>query len=144
MNSTHILTHTYEADFGKCQWRTAEAYVGKIQHYQGVFILQGIVMEREVADRGGFEPPIRLPVYTLSRRAPSTARPPVHTSRQKSGISNQIGFKNQAFPAAFALTFFIKIGVRASSPRAHRAASSPGENRSEICRISPSFCPRNA
>jgi hypothetical protein len=32
-----------------------------------------------MADRAGFEPAIRLPVYTLSRRAPSTTRPPVHT-----------------------------------------------------------------
>jgi hypothetical protein len=26
------------------------------------------------AETGGFEPPIRLPVYTLSRRAPSATR----------------------------------------------------------------------
>ena len=32
----------------------------------------------EMADREGFEPSIRLPVYTRSRRAPSTTRPPVH------------------------------------------------------------------
>ena len=32
---------------------------------------------REVAEGVGFEPTIRLPVYTLSRRAPSTARPPL-------------------------------------------------------------------
>lgn len=30
-----------------------------------------------MADREGFEPSIRLPVYTRSRRAPSTTRPPV-------------------------------------------------------------------
>ena len=29
------------------------------------------------AETEGFEPSIRLPVYTLSRRAPSTARPPL-------------------------------------------------------------------
>ena len=28
-----------------------------------------------MAEREGFEPPIRFPVYTLSRRAPSTTRP---------------------------------------------------------------------
>ncbi len=33
--------------------------------------------ESQMADRAGFEPAIRSPVYTLSRRAPSTARPPV-------------------------------------------------------------------
>src|SRR5437868_10147295 len=30
------------------------------------------------AEGAGFEPAIRLPVYTLSRRAPSTTRPPLH------------------------------------------------------------------
>src|SRR6202035_2620926 len=30
-----------------------------------------------VAEGVGFEPTIRFPVYTLSRRAPSTARPPL-------------------------------------------------------------------
>ncbi len=33
---------------------------------------------RKVADRQGFEPWRRLPAYTLSKRAPSTTRPPVH------------------------------------------------------------------
>ncbi len=33
--------------------------------------------EIEMADREGFEPSIRLPVYTRSRRAPSATRPPV-------------------------------------------------------------------
>ena len=31
-----------------------------------------------MADRQGFEPWRRSPAYTLSRRAPSTTRPPVH------------------------------------------------------------------
>ena len=31
-----------------------------------------------LAEGAGFEPAIRFPVYTLSRRAPSTARPPLH------------------------------------------------------------------
>ena len=35
------------------------------------------VAQRRMADRAGFEPAIRFPVYTLSRRAPSTTRPPV-------------------------------------------------------------------
>ncbi len=34
-----------------------------------------------VAEGAGFEPAIRFPVYTLSRRAPSTTRPPLHKSR---------------------------------------------------------------
>ena len=32
-----------------------------------------------LAERGGFEPPRRLPAYTRSRRAPSTTRPPLQT-----------------------------------------------------------------
>ena len=35
-----------------------------------------------VTDRVGFEPTKRLPVYTLSRRVPSAARPPIHTTRR--------------------------------------------------------------
>ena len=31
-----------------------------------------------MADREGFEPSIRSPVYTISNRAPSAARPPLH------------------------------------------------------------------
>lgn len=34
-------------------------------------------VRRPMADREGFEPSRRLPAYTLSKRAPSTARPPV-------------------------------------------------------------------
>ena len=30
-----------------------------------------------MAEREGFEPSIRFPVYTLSKRAPSTTRPPL-------------------------------------------------------------------
>ena len=33
----------------------------------------------KMAERAGFEPAIRFPVYTLSRRAPSTTRPPLHS-----------------------------------------------------------------
>src|SRR6185312_14986767 len=31
-----------------------------------------------LAEREGFEPSIRFPVYTLSKRAPSATRPPLH------------------------------------------------------------------
>ena len=41
----------------------------------GILGLRG--RKNGVADRAGFEPAIRFPVYTLSRRAPSTTRPPV-------------------------------------------------------------------
>ena len=37
-----------------------------------------------LAEREGFEPSIRFPVYTLSKRAPSATRPPLHPDRQDS------------------------------------------------------------
>ena len=40
-----------------------------------------------VADRQGFEPWRRLPAYTLSKRAPSTTRPPVLISNERSDFT---------------------------------------------------------
>ena len=37
-----------------------------------------MVVNEKMADREGFEPSIEFPLYTRSRRAPSTTRPPVH------------------------------------------------------------------
>ena len=34
----------------------------------------------KVAERAGFEPAVRLPLHTLSKRAPSTARTPLRIS----------------------------------------------------------------
>src|SRR5258708_33543925 len=46
-----------------------------------------------VAERVGFEPTNTVRCYTLSRRAPSTARPPLHSGRKGTGArpSYQIG-----------------------------------------------------
>src|SRR5258708_31947830 len=46
-----------------------------------------------VAERVGFEPTNTVRCYTLSRRAPSTARPPLHSGRKGTGgrPSYQIG-----------------------------------------------------
>ena len=45
-------------------------------------MLGGLHMGKcEMAEREGFEPSRRLPAYTLSRRAPSTTRPPLHFRR---------------------------------------------------------------
>ncbi len=44
----------------------------------------------EVADRQGFEPWRRSPAYTLSRRAPSTTRPPVR------GVGDTLGTGERA------------------------------------------------
>ena len=35
-----------------------------------------------LAEREGFEPSIRFPAYTLSKRAPSATRPPLHKVRR--------------------------------------------------------------
>ena len=43
-----------------------------------------------MAEREGFEPSIRLPVYTRSRRAPSTTRPPLR-SRRRRGLAAASG-----------------------------------------------------
>ena len=45
-----------------------------------------------VADRQGFEPWRRSPAYTLSRRAPSTTRPPVH----QRGLARPLGDLQEA------------------------------------------------
>src|SRR5438105_14195606 len=41
------------------------------------------------ADRVGFEPTKRLPVYALSRRVPSAARPPIQTADAQTGSKYQ-------------------------------------------------------
>ena len=41
-----------------------------------------------MAEGEGFEPSIRFPVYTLSRRAPSTTRPPLQIFRFYSCVSD--------------------------------------------------------
>ncbi len=43
---------------------------------------------RILADRVGFEPTIRFHIYTRSRRAPSTTRPPVRTAEKSGRASN--------------------------------------------------------
>ena len=45
-----------------------------------------------MADRQGFEPWRRSPAYTLSRRAPSTTRPPVH----QRGLARALGDLQEA------------------------------------------------
>ena len=40
------------------------------------------VWKKILAEGEGFEPSVRFPVHTLSRRAPSTARPPLLGGRQ--------------------------------------------------------------
>jgi hypothetical protein len=56
---------------------TPRAAQGPRQHLAGPGILSGVALLSQLAEREGFEPSIRLPVYTRSRRAPSTTRPPL-------------------------------------------------------------------
>ena len=42
------------------------------------------------AERAGFEPAIELPLYTLSRRAPSATRTPLHEGRQKYNLAPEL------------------------------------------------------
>src|SRR5438552_2398325 len=60
------------------------------------------------ADRVGFEPTKRLPVYALSRRVPSAARPPIRTTRRidaqidaqtRSKYQDSAGFATGGAPA---------------------------------------------
>lgn len=41
-----------------------------------------------LAEGEGFEPSIRFPVYTLSKRAPSAARPPLRDRAVETGDAN--------------------------------------------------------
>ncbi len=51
-----------------------------------------------MADRAGFEPAIRSHVYTLSRRAPSTTRPPVRFVNRTGGWGRWIRDKRLLSP----------------------------------------------
>jgi hypothetical protein len=91
----------------------------KARVYWGFFHLAGRQRKfcaGQLAEGVGFEPTIRLPVYTLSRRAPSTTRPPLrsfsrHPSRRilragadligKAGTPNPTGRGVSRRPVAF-------------------------------------------
>jgi hypothetical protein len=66
-----------------------------------------------MADREGFEPSIPLRVYTRSRRAPSTARPPVR-------YYSLTGWERSAFPGS-------KSGVRRTAALARARALKAGD-----------------
>src|SRR5262249_55613579 len=63
----------------------------------------------ELAVRVGFEPTIRFPVYTLSKRAPSTTRP--SHQRRRGVIAMLEGIGKAGRPAGF-LTFLAWLGWR--------------------------------
>ena len=69
--------------------RTAEAVCGQIVaalSFKGglfpeTFRKVAAEADQELAEGAGFEPAIEFPAYTLSRRAPSTTRPPLRNAR---------------------------------------------------------------
>ena len=69
-----------------------------------ISILKKLIKSWIMAEREGFEPSKRFPVYTLSKRAPSTTRPPLLENsytliQQKCSIRiyNSIKENNAAF-----------------------------------------------
>src|SRR6202161_2862979 len=54
------------------------------------FILPGVALVGKMAEREGFEPPIPVKVYTLSRRAPSATRPSLRAHRFRFILSGQL------------------------------------------------------
>ena len=85
-----------------------------------------------LAERGGFEPPIEFPLYTLSKRAPSTTRPSLQrgcgrnssvfpaqsTMRRRDASSAPLGTGKAVAPAAlFADVVEEALGVPAESEK---------------------------
>ncbi len=67
-----------------------------------------------MAEGEGFEPSIRFPVYTLSRRAPSAARPPLQSRRETRCICSghvcmSSGLNNANIAVRQAVVWFIYI-----------------------------------
>src|SRR5829696_4249539 len=56
---------------------TADACLSQVVVYVDISGRSWTPLVLDVAEGEGFEPSIRLPVYTLSRRAPSATRPPL-------------------------------------------------------------------
>src|SRR5258707_15797502 len=79
-----------------------------------------------VAEGAGFEPAIRFPVYTLSRRAPSTARPPLRTpsaAEADTSEPSRTAQRDAAGPASAARTR--RPGMRQSDMRCSRLGAAP-------------------
>ena len=90
------------------------------------------VLEKALAERVGFEPTIRFPVYTLSKRAPSATRPPLRTRRAQYNDGPRrdnprgTGRNSQAAagPGGNAGTYFASSSVNKQSlMRQHRRTS---------------------
>ena len=55
----------------------------------------------KLADRRGFEPPLELPLNTLSRRAPSTTRPPILDCKYIQFLKKMQVFYNEFYSKAW-------------------------------------------
>ena len=80
--------------------------------------------KRAVADRAGFEPAIRFPVYTLSRRAPSTTRPPVRRAAYGVHARDFQGLKPRAAQGCVQLSFAVAYSRERGHMRTRRAGLS--------------------
>ena len=65
-----------------------------------------------MAERAGFEPAIRLPAYTLSKRAPSATRTPLQ-------MSNLAIISENHSPTPICKAYLTLVPVRSSSRRRH-------------------------
>src|SRR5580658_10468845 len=55
-------------------------------------------MPSELAEGVGFEPTIRFPVYTLSKRAPSATRPPLRSRKRAQYNGRVLSYNPRAKP----------------------------------------------
>ena len=78
---SHTLSHSVEPELSGCQWNVLDINRPDYGRFNWVFrgFLDGggTCWKKGLADREGFEPSNGFHRYTLSRRAPSTTRPPV-------------------------------------------------------------------
>ncbi len=83
-----------------------------------------------MAEREGFEPSIRFPVYTRSRRAPSTTRPPLHMRRdRRSGKDDAAHLVDLAPDAKPSFTLPSCEAADATVPASPPAASADADRR---------------
>src|SRR5438132_8836681 len=80
---THNCTHNCISDYGEWTRTCPDQKVRLYADFREVFGRWRTTANKILAEGVGFEPTIRLPVYTLSKRAPSATRPSLRTERCK-------------------------------------------------------------
>ena|GEM_PF-5331372 len=93
-----------------------------------------------VAEREGFEPSIRgLAVYTLSRRAPSAARTPLHWIGYRCALAQSAGV---IIPTEGRAEYITRLAQTSAHPLANRAATAISPYfRTAISPHQPACCP---